>query len=178
MNANHARTWRVPAAIPAGALATCTMDFAMVTAGEIGGAAFTSERLSPQVIGRWAAGLLHGRWRHADITTEPVRQGELALGIATHYATGIALTQAFLLLPRRADRKAGFLWATGFGIATAVLPLMVLFPSLGYGCLGLRSGEAARLNRTMLVGHAAFGIGIGLWSLFFARRRRGRPIEP
>jgi hypothetical protein len=154
------------------------MDVAMVTAALCGGEAFDSRRLSPQVIGRWAAGLVRGDWRHRDITTEPARQGELALGILTHYATGIVLTQAFLLLPRHANRRASFLGATGFGITSAVLPLLVLFPSLGYGCFGLRSGEAARLNRTMLVGHAAFGIGIGLWSPFFARRRRGRPVGP
>jgi hypothetical protein len=52
--------------------------------------------------------------------------------------------------------------AVAYGLATAVLPLCVLFPSLGYGFLGRRSGEAARLARIMLVGHAAFGAGIAL----------------
>jgi hypothetical protein len=46
-----------------------------------------------------------------------------------------------------------------------------MFPSMGYGWFGLRSGDAARLNRIMLLGHAAFGIGIGLWAPRFAARR-------
>jgi hypothetical protein len=116
---------------------------------------------------------LRGRWRHRDIRSEPAERGELALGILTHYATGIILTQAFLQLPRRGNGRPSFLGATGFGMATAILPLLVLYPSMGYGLFGLRSGEAARINRIMLLGHAAFGIGIGLWAPYFAGRRPG-----
>ena len=47
------------------------------------------------------------------------------------------------------------------------------FPAMGYGWYGLRSGEAGRLNRIMLVGHIAFGIGIGLW----ARGRSPRSLR-
>jgi hypothetical protein len=103
---------------------------------------------------------------------EPPQRGELALGIATHYATGIVLTEAFLMLPRRGGGRPSFLAALGYGISSAVLPLLILFPSLGYGWFGRRSGEAARLTRTMLVGHAAFGIGIALWAPRFERRAR------
>jgi hypothetical protein len=139
-----------------------TMDVAMVAASRFGGPAFRSDRLGPDVIGRWAYGLSRGRWQHADITSEPAPRGELALGILTHYVTGIILTQAYLLLPRRRGAKPSLLGATVFGIVSAALPLLVLFPSLGYGWLGLRSGDAARVDRIMLLGHTAFGIGIGL----------------
>ncbi len=163
------RSIRVPAGVRAGVLATITMDAALVAASSIGGSALTSDRTGLNVIGRWAAGLLRGRWRHDDITSEPARRGELALGLLTHYSTGIILTQAFLLLPRRGElRDRAFLAGTAFGLATAVLPLLVLFPSLGYGWFGLRSCEVARLNRIMLLGHTAFGVGIGLWAPRFA----------
>lgn len=163
MNAKLTRARRVPAGIRAGVLATITMDLAMVTAARYGGDAFASDRVSPNLIGRWSAGLLRGRWRHHDITTEPEQPGEFALGIATHYATGIILAQAFLMLPQRGNRRASFSEATGYGIATAVLPFLILFPSMGFGWFGLRSGEAACLNRTMALGHVAFGVGIGLF---------------
>lgn len=118
--------------------------------------------------GRWAADLLRGRWRHGDIRSEPPRRGELALRLLTHYVTGIILTQAFLLLPRRGNGRPSVPAATAFGIATAALPLLVMFPSLGYGWFGLRSGDAARLGRIMLLGHTAFGVGIGLGASRFA----------
>jgi hypothetical protein len=174
MGVRPTRSIRVPAGIPAGVLATVTMDVAMVAASSLGGKAFTSDRLGPEMIGRWAAGLARGRWQNSDISREPAQRGELALGLATHYVTGVVLTQAFLLLPRRANRPPGFLPGTAFGIATSVLPLLVMFPSMGYGWFGLRTGDAARLNRIMLLGHVAFGVGIGLWAPRFARRGRVR----
>ena len=172
MSARHTLSIRIPPGVPAGVLATLAMDAAMVSAGYLGGSVLSSGRLSVGVIGRWAAGLAGGRWRHDDITGEPARRGELALGIVTHYGTGIVLTQAFLLLPRGGDGRPGVAGATAYGIATAALPLLVMFPSMGYGWFGRRSGDAARLNRIMLLGHTAFGVGIGLWAPRFAEGRR------
>jgi len=171
MNVQQTRAPRIPAGVPAGTLATITMDLAMVAAARFGGAAFGSDRLGPDVIGRWAYGLMHGRWRHADIRNEPAPRGEIALGILTHYATGIILTQAYLELSRRRGGRPGLLGGTAFGIASAALPLLILFPSLGYGWFGLRTGDAARVDRIMLLGHAAFGIGIGLSAPRLATRR-------
>jgi hypothetical protein len=173
MGVSPVRAIRVPAGVPAGVLATITMDVAMVAASGLGGRAFTSDRLGPDMIGRWAAGLLRGRWRSADISRAPAQRGELALGLATHYVTGAALTEALLLATPRWRGRRGFLAGTAYGIATAVFPLLVMFPSMGYGWFGLRSGEAGRLLRVMLVGHIAFGVGIGLWAPRFAERRPG-----
>jgi hypothetical protein len=155
------------AAAAAGTLATVTMDVAMVGAATVGGRAFDSQRLRPQIIGRWAAGLLRGRYRHEDITAEKPVPGELALGMATHYATGIVLTETFVLMQSRSSRTLSR--AVGYGLATSAFPLFVMFPSMGYGWAGSRSGEARRLARTMLVGHLAFGAGIGIWAGRFAR---------
>ncbi|MCU0505729.1 MAG: DUF2938 family protein [Chloroflexi bacterium] len=163
---------RIPAGVAAGVLATVTMDAAMVAAARLGGDAFASTALGPDMIGRWADGLVRGRWQHDDIRTEPARRGELVLGMLTHYGTGIILTQGYLWLARGGARRPTFRGGTAFGIATAVFPLLVMFPSMGYGRFALRSGDAARLNRIMLVGHVAFGVGIGLWAPRSASRRR------
>jgi hypothetical protein len=164
----------IPAGIPAGMLATATMDVAMVAAAELGGGAFDSDRVGPGMIGRWAAYLTRGRWRHDDIRLEPPIRGELALGMVTHYATGIVLTQVFVELAGATHRRPNLAAATAYGVATSVFPLLVMFPSMGYGFFGLRSREAARLNRIMLLGHVAFGLGIGLWAPRFTGRRPGR----
>ena len=174
MGVRPIRSIGVPAGVPAGVLATITMDAAMVAASRLGGSTFASDRLGPDMIGRWVAGLLSGRWRRGDISREPAQRGELALGLATHYVAGVALTQAFLLVPRRWRGRRSFLSATVYGVSTAVLPLLIMFPSMGYGWSGVRSGEAGRLDRIMLIGHIAFGVGIGLWAPRFAERRSGR----
>jgi hypothetical protein len=168
MRAPRTRAIRIPAGVPAGVLATITMDVAMEAASRLGGNTFTSDGLGLDVIGRWAPNLLGGRWDHDDIRSEPARRGELGLGLVTHYVTGIVLTEAFLLLPRPGNGRPSLKAGIAFGIATAALPLLVMFPSMGYGWLGLRSGDAARLGRIMLLGHTAFGVGLGLWAPRFA----------
>jgi hypothetical protein len=160
---------RVAAGVPAGVLATITMDGAMLAAGSLGGSVFISDRVGVDMIGRWAAGLARGRWRHADIRMAPAQRGEVGLGLLTHYTTGIILTQAFLMLPRGETGRASLPGGMAYGIATSVLPLLVMFPSMGYGWCGLRSGEAMRIFRIMLLGHAAFGLGIGVWAPRFVR---------
>jgi hypothetical protein len=161
---------RLRAGILAGVLATVMMDAAMVAAAAIGGEAFASERVDAAVIGRWAGRLLRGRWRHVDASHEEPGALDVPLGLVTHYVTGIALAEAFVLVPWRRPGPA-IAAAVAYGIATSVFPLFVLFPSLGYGPAGLRSGEAARLARIMLVGHTAFGAGIGLSTALLVARR-------
>ena len=161
---------RLLAGIPVGVVATLTMDAAMVAAATIGGGAFASQRTDLGVIGRWAGGMLRGQWRHVDASSEDPGTLDVPLGLATHYLTGIALTEAFVLVPWRQPAPT-FAAAVAYGVATSVLPLFVLFPSLGYGPAGLRSGEAARLARIMLVGHTAFGAGIGLGTALLVARR-------
>jgi hypothetical protein len=158
------------AGVAGGVVATVTMDVAMVLAARCAPGAFASDKISPEMIGRWAAGLCHGRWRHGDVSAETPVRGELWIGLAAHYFTGITLTLVFLEAARRSGRRPGLAGGTAYGLATAVLPLLLMFPSMGYGWCGLRSGDARRVVGSMLLGHAAFGAGIGLWA---ATRRRG-----
>lgn len=154
-----------------GIAATVTMDVAMVAAARLASSAFASEKNSPEAIGRWAAGLCRGRWRSEDMSAETPVRGELWLGLAAHYLTGVVLTEVYLAAVRRGGLRPGVAGATAYGIATAVLPLLLMYPSMGYGCCGWQSGDARRLVGSMLLGHAAFGAGIGLWAA--ATRRTG-----
>ena len=154
-----------------GVAATVTMDVAMVAAAKLASSAFASEKNSPEAIGRWAAGLCRGRWRSDDMSAETPVRGELWLGLAAHYLTGVVLTEVYLTAVRRGGLRPGVAGATAYGIATAVLPLLLMYPSMGYGCCGRQSGDARRLVGSMLLGHAAFGAGIGLWAA--ATRRTG-----
>ncbi len=147
-----------------GIAATVTMDVAMVAAARLASSVFASEKNSPEAIGRWAAGLCRGRWRSQDVAAEPPVRGELWLGLAAHYLTGVVLTECYLTGLRRSGLRPGVAGATAYGIATAALPLLLMYPSMGYGCCGRRSGDVRRLVGSMLLGHAAFGAGIGLWA--------------
>jgi len=166
-----ARVAGLPPSVVVGVLATITMDAAFVAASRLGGEAFTTEKIGPELVGRWVGGLAHGRWRCDDIVAEPKLRGEVATGLATHYATGVALTYAYLLALRRRRRSPDLVTATAYGVATALLPFLVMYPSWGYGCCGLRSGDAARTARVMLLGHTVFGAAIGAWASVLGGRR-------
>jgi hypothetical protein len=159
----------VPASVIVGVLATLSMDAVFLAASQLGGSRFTSDKVGLDLVGRWTAGLARGRCQHEDIAGEPALRGEAALGLAVHDLTGVMLTQAYYEALRRGGRKPGVLSATAFGAATALLPLLVMYPSWGLGPFALRSGEAARLLRIMLLGHTAFGAAIGLWTMLLHR---------
>jgi hypothetical protein len=147
------------------------MDAGMVLGAWLAPETLASDRIGPEMIGRWAAGLARGHWRHEDISAEQPVRGELWLGFAAHYLTGIVLTQVYLAAAGRGGRRPGVPGAVAYGVATGVLPLLLMYPSMGYGLGGRRSGDARRLVCSMLLGHAAFGAGIGLSAA--ATRRAG-----
>ena len=154
------------------------MDGFFVAGALLGGSRFASDKVGLELVGRWAGGLARGRLRHADMAAEPPLRGEAAMGLAVHYVTGIALTQAYYEALRRSGREPGVLSAAAFGAATALLPLLVMYPSWGIGPCGVRSGEAARLVRLMLLGHTAFGAAIGLWTLLLRRSTANAGTSP
>jgi len=166
-----------PPALPVGVLATITMDAAMIAAALIDRERFESEKLAPEMIGRWVAAGCRGRWRHDDLGSAPPAAGETAIGMAAHYATGISLTYGYFLLLRVSGLRSGLGKASAFGAATALLPFLVMYPAWGYGAFGLRDDDAARLARVMLLGHTAFGVGIGVWAAAL-QRRRPRLLNP
>jgi hypothetical protein len=153
-----------------GVLATLSMDAVFVAASLLGGERFTSDKIGLDLVGRWAGGLARGRIRHDDMAAEPAVPGEAALGLAVHYLTGIALTGIYYDLMRRGGRERGVASAAAFGAVTALLPLLVMYPSWGLGPFAHRSGDALRLVRIMLLGHTAFGIAIGAWTAVLERR--------
>jgi hypothetical protein len=161
----------LPASVRVGVAATVTMDATFLTAGIVRSEEFSSDKIGLELVGRWAAGLARGQYRHDDLPSEPPVPGEAALGLAVHVLTGIALTQAYYAMLRPAGRRPGPVTATAYGAATALLPLLVMYPSWGLGPCAVRSGEARRLMRIMLLGHSAFGAGIGLWTLLLAGGR-------
>ena len=87
-----------------GVAATVTMDLVMVAAAKAAPGAFASKKNSPEAIGRWAAGLCRGCWRSEDMSAEPPVRGELWLGLAAHYLTGVVLTEVYLTA--RAPKRA------------------------------------------------------------------------
>jgi hypothetical protein len=148
----------------AGLIATLTMD--------VGSAALRSTGLtaglSPHLLGRWFAALARGGLGRRSILDAPASRGEVPLALVCHYLIGVGLTLAFLTLVRAIPSKptptAQIVLALGFGLATNVLPWLVMFPSMGFGLFGRGAPSALLLLRTSFVNHLFFGVGLALAS--------------
>lgn len=146
-----------------GVFATVTMDIIAMVALRLGIAGRGPPRTGPDLIGRWIGYLLRGKFAHKDILQTPPLRGELVLGLAAHYAIGIALTLLYLGLLVVAHARPTALSAILYGVATTVFPWFVMFPSQGMGLLGWDAPGDTHLVRVSLFNHIIFGLAIAVW---------------
>ena len=92
-------------------------------------------------------------------------KNESAVGWGFHYFTGVtvALTYPAVLLaftgavPNN-NLIPGLIW----GLATVLLPWLVLFPGFGWGFFGIRSPRNVRSLLSPSIEHSIYGLGVGL----------------
>ena len=73
-----------------------------------------------------------------DIGTVTPVNSEIALAVLVHYAIGVTLALAYLLLSSSAlgvNARHPFA-ALGFGLTVNALPWLIMFPAMGYGWFG------------------------------------------
>jgi hypothetical protein len=148
-------------AVLVGVIATVALDL-------VAGAGVALHAFRIPLFGRWGLYALKGTFRHADIDRAPPLRGENALTIPLHYIAGIVLVLPYLFL------LDSLSWGTGnivlaalYGLATCVIPLVLMLPSMGYGLLGLRHGRDTFWLREILLMHLGYGVGIGIGVLVF-----------
>lgn len=113
------------------------------------------------LLGRWVGHMPRGRWAHQGIAKAAPVPGELALGWAAHYVTGITFA---LLLTALAGptwlRTPSLAPALCFGIGTVVLPLFVMQPAMGAGFASSRTPTPVLNVLKSLASHTVFGLGL------------------
>lgn len=158
---------RIPAmnsfvlAYAGGLVGAVLMDITETLAARAG----LSSGVSVALVGRWALGLLRGQWRHADIGRTPARPGETPAGWAFHFLVGgggVALLYAALLQATGWALPADVLWGgLAFGVATSLLPWLLLLPAFGWGWFGHRGPRGSNALLASLVSHLPYGLGVG-----------------
>ncbi len=151
--------------VGSGLLATLAMDTAALAlmVSHFGNSA--PYRIVPNLLGRWIGSMANGTFVHPTILETPALRHEAALGLCCHYLIGITLS-AIILYPHFKVRRAppSLRAAIMFGVGTCVFPYFLMFPAMGFGMLGLKAPEAFVRIVFSAVNHAAFGVGIFLWS--------------
>ena len=140
-----------------GIAATVTMDVFGSVARRVGLAAGAKG----QWVGRWYLGIARGNLFHSDIASTPERPGEVRAALVGHYVIGITLAVLYVVGAGWLGVSPGVLLvALGYGLATCVFPWFLVFPSLGFGLLGLKGPPELRLFTTSVLNHLSYGFGL------------------
>lgn len=149
-----------------GLLATLRLDVLTVGAVKL----HLIAPLPPNLVGRWFASVAQARPFHADIARSAPVGGELAIAFPVHYAIGVTLALLYLLTTSQLGLSPRELApAMAFGLATSLLPWLLMFPSMGYGFFGAHGPAGTRLFPSSLLTHAFYGVGLWLGSSILAR---------
>lgn len=120
-------------------------------------------------VGRWVGHWRQGKWAHDSIAKAAPVKGELALGWAIHYATGIAFAGLLVSIVGSAWASSPrLLPALAVGIATVAAPLLVMQPAMGGGIASSRTPTPVRNCLRSLANHTVFGLGLYLAAAFIA----------
>ena len=145
--------------IVAGVAATMVMDILGSVSRRIGLTAGASGKW----VGRWYLGMAHGQFWHTDISIVPEQPQETQAAMTGHYLIGIVLAIAyFVSVELLGIDQDNFLTAVGFGIATVIFPLFLVYPALGFGIMGLRCPLAMKPVITSFANHLFYGLGLWL----------------
>ncbi|MDR6671646.1 DUF2938 domain-containing protein [Xanthomonas sp. 1678] len=138
--------------------ATAVMDAWLLALRRVG-----MPTLDYALVGRWAGHLRRGMFAHARIGEAAPIPGERALGWAIHYAVGIAFAALMVAVQGLAWlREPALLPAVAMGMATVVVPLLVMQPAMGAGFAASKTPTPLRNCLRSLATHAVFGAGLFL----------------
>jgi hypothetical protein len=118
------------------------------------------------MVGRWLGHIPQGRFVHDAIGRAAPVPGERAIGWVAHYATGILFAAIFLAVCGRSWALDPTPWpAMTFGMATVVVPFLLLHPGMGAGLAAAKTPNPAAARCRSLIAHLSFGVGLYLAAL-------------
>jgi hypothetical protein len=115
------------------------------------------------LLGRWVGHFSRRTWTHAAIAKAAPVPGELALGWLSHYAVGMAFAGLLVgVYGAQWMKSPSLLPALCIGIATVLVPLLVMQPAMGAGIASSRTATPVANCLRSVANHAVFGIGLYL----------------
>lgn len=115
------------------------------------------------MIGRMAAGWRHGRLFYKHPQEMEIAAHEIIIGYIVHYFIGIVLAVPYLLVwDIFTAGHPSFYYTIAYGIATTAASWFFVYPSMGFGILGIKSPEGLKNAYSSLANHLFYGIGLAL----------------
>ena len=123
--------------------------------------AFGIPSLNYCLLGRWLRHMPSGTFSHASIARARQMPSECLVGWLAHYTIGAGLALGFVLVvSRHWLARPTLLPALLYGIGTAVFPLFIMQPALGFGVAASRTPKPMQARVKSLVTHTVFGVGL------------------
>ena len=145
--------------VAVGVLGTIVMDALNHLFARIG----MISKIDVGMLGRMAAGWVHGRFLYHHPGEIAQVASELFYGYITHYSIGVGLAVPFMIgWDLIVGGPASPAWALVYGITTTIASWFFVYPSLGLGVFGLRSPEGIKSTLSSLANHIFFGIGMAV----------------
>jgi hypothetical protein len=95
---------------------------------------------------------------------------EVAIGWVTHYAAGVVFAAVLVALQGSGwVRQPTFAAAFLTGVATVVMPLLVMQPAMGSGFAASKTPTPLKNCARSVANHAVFGVGMYLTAIAVAR---------
>jgi|SRR5678815_1286813 hypothetical protein len=153
--------------VAASILSTLTMDIA----GGILKSTGITAGLPAGLVGKWVESSIHGTVFLNDIRASPGEPTSLHSFLLYHYTIGMLLTMALyaIVLMFKPGSVPRWLPMT-YGLTTSVLPLLLMFPAMGFGCWGSKGPPEYLLLRTAILNHLAFGLGLTISFRWIVKR--------
>jgi Protein of unknown function (DUF2938) len=122
------------------------------------------------LLGRWILHLPGGTIVHRNITTAPPKPHECTMGWLAHYLIGTVFALVFVLLVSESwlERPTP-LPALAFGVATTLVPYLIMQPSFGLGVAASKTPHPNQARVKSLMTHTVFGAGLYIWGLLVSR---------
>lgn len=115
------------------------------------------------MVGRWFAHLPSGKFIHRPIGSSAEIKHERALGWVIHYVIGIVYAYLYLAVVFYAvASEPTVLSAVLFGLATVLVPWLVLQPGMGLGILARKTPNPNVIRLISLSVHSIFGVSLYL----------------
>lgn len=144
-----------------GIVGALAMDVTEIYADKVG----IRSGVKIDLLGRWCLSLPRGQFAHADIRNTKPCVGEIRAGWLFHFLVGGAgvalLYPLFFQITGLPFPENHLLGGLIFGLATSLLPWLVLLPSFGWGLFGRRGPQGANALLASPLSHIPYGLGVG-----------------
>ena len=131
---------------------------------------FNISSLSYCLLGRWLLHMPGGTIVHRSIGAAPQKPHECTLGWVAHYLIGTAFALVFVLLASGSWlERPTLLPALAFGVATTLVPYLVMQPSFGLGFAASKTPSPNQARLKSLMTHTVFGVGLYIWALLLSQ---------